>query len=81
MKHLQFATLAIFCLSTSAWAQGAPNTDASSQWRARHNVFDGSIPGGLVPNGNQCAPEYPQPVLGPNSQLLGYSCSNFANGR
>ena len=77
MKHLQFATLAIFCLSTSAWAQGAPNTDASSQWRAQH-VFGGSIPGALVPNGNQCAPEYAQPVWGTNSEILGYACSNFA---
>ena len=78
MKRLQFTTLAIFCLSTSAWAQGALNIDVSSQGRAQHNVFDGSISGALVSNGNQCAPEYAQPVWGPNSQLLGYACSNFA---
>jgi hypothetical protein len=81
MKHLQFAILAIFCLSASAFAQSAPSTaNATSQWRAQLNVFDRSGRGAPVADANQCAPGYAQPVWGANSTLLGYSCSNYANG-
>jgi hypothetical protein len=75
MKHLQIAILAIVCLSTPALAQGR-----SPQYRAQLNDFDGYTQGGLVPDPNQCAPTYAQPVWGPNSTLQGYSCSNYANG-
>ena len=82
MKHLQFAILAIICLSTSALAQSAiSTTNATAQWRAQLNVVDGNKPGATVPDANECAPGYAQPVWGANSALLGYSCSNFANGR
>jgi hypothetical protein len=75
MKHLQFAILAIVCLSTSALAQGR-----SPQWRAQANGFDATTQQGLVSDANQCAPGYAQPVWGANSSLAGYSCSNYANG-
>ena len=75
MKHLQFAILAIVCLSTSALAQGR-----SPQWRAQDSGFDGHTQGARVPDANQCAPGYAQPVWGANSALVGYSCSNYANG-
>jgi hypothetical protein len=81
MKHLQFAILAIFCLSASALAQSASSTaNATPQWRAQLNVFDGNRRGAPVPDANQCAPGYAQPVWGANSALLGYTCSNYANG-
>jgi len=81
MKHIQFVILAIFCLSTSALAQSAPGgANATPQWRAQRNVFDGNGPGASVPNANQCAPGYARPVWGANSALVGYSCSNYANG-
>jgi hypothetical protein len=81
MKHLQFAILAIFCLSTSALAQSAPSTaNVAPQWRALLNVLDGNTTGAPVPDANQCAPGYAQPVWGANSALVGYSCSNYANG-
>jgi hypothetical protein len=78
MKYLQFAILAIVCLSTPALAQSYPNP--APQWRAQINAFDGNGRGATVPDANQCAPGYAQPVWGPNSALLGYSCSNYANG-
>jgi hypothetical protein len=79
MKHLQFATLAIFCLSASAWAQSAPSTtNAPPRWQAQRNVFDGNMRRGLVSNRNGCAPAYAHAVWGPNSALLGYRCSDFA---
>jgi hypothetical protein len=81
MKHLLFAILAVFCLSAPALAQSAPSTaNATPQWRAQLNGFDGNTKGGRVSDANQCAPGYAQPVWGPNSALLGYSCSNYANG-
>jgi hypothetical protein len=81
MKHIQLAVLAIVCLSTSALAQSAPgHTNATPQWRAQLNVFDGNRQAASVPDANQCAPGYAQPVWGQNSALLGYSCSNYANG-
>jgi len=81
MKVLQFAILAIFCLSTPALAQSAPSSaHAAPQWRAQLNGFERNTQGGLVSKANQCAPTYAQPVWGPNSTLLGYSCSNYANG-
>lgn len=81
MKHLQFAIVAIFCVSTSALAQTAPSgTSAPPQWRAQRNVFDGNRWGAPVSNANQCAPGYARPVWGSNSALLGYTCSNYANG-
>jgi hypothetical protein len=81
MKSLQLAVLAIVCLSTSALAQNASGrTNAIPQWRAQLNSFDGNRPGAPVSNANQCAPGYAQPVWGQNSALLGYSCSNYANG-
>jgi hypothetical protein len=81
MKQLQFAILAIFCLSTSALAQSGPSsTNAAPHWRAQLNGFDGNREGASVSNANQCAPGYARPVWGSNSALLGYSCSNYANG-
>jgi hypothetical protein len=81
MKYLQFAILAIFCLSASALAQSAPSAaNATPHWRAQLNVFDENRRGAPVPNANQCAAGYARPVWGPNSALLGYSCSNYANG-
>jgi hypothetical protein len=81
MKHPQFAILAVFCLSTSALAQSAPRSaDALPQWRAQRNVFDGNRPGAAVSNANQCAPGYARPIWGANSGLVGYSCTNYANG-
>jgi hypothetical protein len=81
MKHVRLAVLAIVCLSTSALAQSAPGrTNAIPQWRAQLDVFDGDRQGATVPDANQCAPGYAQPVWGQNSALLGYSCSNYANG-
>jgi hypothetical protein len=81
MKHLQFAILAIFYLSASTLAQSAPSTtNATPRWRAQLDVFDGNRQRAPVPNANQCAPGYARPVWGPNSALLGYSCSNYANG-
>jgi hypothetical protein len=77
MKYLQLAILAIVCLSTPALAQKSAN--ATPQWRAQLNAFDGNSRA-AVPNANQCAPGFAQPVWGPNSALLGYSCSNYANG-
>jgi hypothetical protein len=79
MKGLQFALLAIFCLSTSALAQSS-TTNGPPHWRADVNVYDWNRQGAPVPNANQCAPGYARPVWGPNSVLLGYSCSNYANG-
>jgi len=79
MKYLPFAVLAVFCLSGSALAQNAPGTShATPQWRAQ--LFDGNIRGAPVRDANQCAPGYARPVWGPGSALLGYSCSNNANG-
>jgi hypothetical protein len=81
MKHFQFAMLAIICLSTSALAQSAPSgANAAPQWRAQINGFDGNRAGAPVSNANQCAPGYARPVWGPNSALVGYSCSDYANG-
>jgi len=81
MKHLQCTILALFCLSTPALAQSAPRaTNATPQWRAQLNVFDGNREGAPVHNANQCAPGYARPIWGTNSALLGYSCSNYANG-
>jgi hypothetical protein len=78
VKHLPFAILAIFCLSTSASAQNAPSTaNGTPQRLAQHNVFQGNVGRGLVSNRNQCAPGYAHAVWGPNSALLGYRCSNF----
>jgi hypothetical protein len=74
MKHLPFTILAIFCLSASA------ETARSPQWRAQFNDFEGNTQGASVPNANQCAPGYARPVWGANSALVGYSCSNYANG-
>jgi len=84
MKHLQFAILpmfAMFCMSASALAQSAPGTThAIPPWRAQFNGFEGNRPGAPVSDANECAPGYARPVWGPNSALLGYSCSNYANG-
>jgi hypothetical protein len=80
MKRLQLAVLAIFCLSAPALAQSAHSTNATPQWRAQLNVPDWNRPQRLVHDANQCAPVYAQPVWGPNSGLLGYSCSNYSNG-
>jgi len=80
VKHLQFAALAIICLSTPALALAQKYPNSTPQWRAQLNSFDGNSPRGLVPDANQCAPGYAQPVWGPNSALLGYSCANYANG-
>jgi hypothetical protein len=81
MKHIQFAILAIFCLSAPALAQSAPSgVNAPVQWRAQRNVFDGNREGAAVFNANQCAPGYARPVWGANSALVGYSCANYANG-
>jgi hypothetical protein len=78
MKHLQLAILAIVCLSTSALAQGAPSATYGA---AQLNVFDGNKPGAPVSDANQCEPGYAQPVWGPDSALLGYSRSSYAQGR
>jgi hypothetical protein len=81
MKPVQCAILAVFCLLTPAPVQSAPGTtNTAPKWRALLNGLDGSRRGGLFPDANQCAPVYARPVWGPNSQLLGYSCSNYANG-
>ena len=81
MKHLPFAILALFYMSASALAQSAPSAGhAVPQWRAQLNVYDGNRQAAQVPDANQCAPGYARPVWGANSALLGYSCSNYANG-
>jgi hypothetical protein len=81
MKPVKIAILAVFCLLTSPPVHSAPDAaNASPKLRAQFRGLDGNRRGGVFPDANQCAPVYARPVWGPHSELLGYSCSNYANG-
>ena len=83
MKHLQFAILAMFASSACPrrpWLKVLPARPTPHRHGEPSSGFEGNRPGARVSNANECAPGYARPVWGPNSALLGYSCSNYANG-
>jgi len=79
MKQLHLTLLALLCLSSAAYAQGAPSlagAAASSdnrQYSAIAPIGQG-ISDRIVQNANNCAPDRARAVWGANSTLLGYSC-------
>jgi len=78
MKHLRLTILVLASLSTSAWAQNAP--DAKLLRAQKAVVAPGAAPR-MAPNANDCAPFLPQAVWGPNSaRPIGYVCFNSSNG-
>jgi hypothetical protein len=86
MKLFSIAAFALATLSTTAYAQVAPQSDPFSAIWTQSGARPMSAPRGsastprLVRNPNECAADRAEPVWGAKADILGYSCQAEVNG-
>jgi hypothetical protein len=78
MKVLQLSIVALFLISSAAWAQSSPRfADSASPGYGPYPAYSATGPGvssRIVRNANDCAPDHADAVWDANSSLIGYSC-------
>ena len=84
MKTLPLAIAAALAIHSTAYAQIGTNPTAATRAFANRGMYSlvrPQMPGPIVRNSNQCAPEAAIPVWRGNGELVGYSCADAsANG-
>ncbi len=84
MKQLRLTIVALFWFSSAACAVSGSCLAATALWSGAQNPsIDStvpSLPGHIVRNANECAPDQAEAVWGAHANLLGYSCYDNPNG-
>jgi hypothetical protein len=86
MKLFATATLALATLSSTAYAQVAPQPDSFLAIWSQSGARPTAAPQGsasaprLVRNPNECAADRAEPVWGAKAEIVGYTCQNEVNG-
>lgn len=84
MKKFHLTIAALLCLSSAACAETAPRVAAGASSTGGQTSSTALVAptafNHIVRNANDCAPDHPDAVWGANSTLLGYACSDSANG-
>lgn len=83
MKPIYLTLIALLSVSPAAYAQGDRTAGGASAGDSLFAVPAPGLPpfGRVVRNANDCAPDHPDAVWTAGGALIGYACTDSANGQ